>query len=293
MAEENQTPTRPSAWQNFWTQILPAEVQLILATVFTLGIIIAVAWVGINEPARMQEFTASYDARSIENGAVIFDSTCSGCHGPQGQGIQGVGPALNTPELFNGERLAEMGWSGSLEDFVELTVAAGRPSVTDWPAAMPTWSQEYGGPLRPDEVKDVTNYVLNWEETALAGEVLEAAEAPPPDEEPEDRFCGFDIDMELPEGDVERGRALYEGELGCAGCHVAGANVVAPPLEGMGARAGERVPGLSAEKYVHESIVKAEAFVVEGYEPIMGTLDFGDKLTCQEIADLVAFNLSQ
>ena len=50
---------------------------------------------------------------------------------------------------------------------------------------------------------------------------------------------------------------------------------------------------MSAEQYIHESIVQPEAYVVEGFQPIMGTLNFGDKLTCQDIADLVAFAVSQ
>ena len=31
---------------------------------------------------------------------------------------------------------------------------------------MPTWSSRYGGPLRDDQVQDVTAFVLNWEADA-------------------------------------------------------------------------------------------------------------------------------
>ena len=50
-----------------------------------------------------------------------------------------------------------------------LTLHAGRPSKvrTQWANIMPTWGNEFGGPLRDDQVQDVTNYVLNWQETAV------------------------------------------------------------------------------------------------------------------------------
>ena len=195
--------------------------------------------------------------------------------------------------LFNGQRLEETGWSGTLEDFVKLTVAAGRPTTGGYANPMPTWSQEYGGPLRPDEVQDVTNFVLNWEETALAGEVLEAAEAPPEEEEaPAQRYIGTDIESELPEGDPALGQALFEGELGCAGCHVAGADVVAPDIQGIATRAAARVPGMSAEDYLRQSVILPGAYVVEGYDPTMSTLNYGDRLTPQDVADLIAYMLT-
>ena len=27
---------------------------------------------------------------------------------------------------------------------------------------MPTWSQDYGGPMRPDQIRDLVNFVMNW-----------------------------------------------------------------------------------------------------------------------------------
>jgi mono/diheme cytochrome c family protein len=284
---DNETPVSKTGWQKFWTELLPLDVQIILAIGTTLAIILILAWIGINESARMEEFTHNYQARSIENGAVIFDSSCRGCHGPQGQGIEGIGPALNTPELFDGHRLEEVGWSGTLEDFVKLTVAAGRPSSPDYPNPMPTWGQEFGGPLRPDQVQDVTNFVLNWEETALAGELPGEAEEPSEDG-PAEAYVGTDLEVELPEGDPESGQALFEGNLGCAGCHVAGAPSAAPAIDGIATRGGE-ITDLSAEAYIRESIQKPEAYVVEGYQSVMSSLQMGDKLTPQQLADLIAY----
>ncbi len=78
------------------------------------------------------------------------------------------GPALNSKYFFE-SRLAEVGYAGTLEDYVRLTVAAGRPSNTNsqWGVIMPTWSSSYGGPFRDDQVQQVTDYVMNWESTAI------------------------------------------------------------------------------------------------------------------------------
>lgn len=290
MMGDNEAPTTTkTGWQRFWTNLLPTELQLILATFFSLAIILTIAWVGINEPARMEEFTESYNARSIETGAAIFDSNCAPCHGPQGQGIVGVAPALNTPSLFNGERLAEAGWSGTLEDFVKLTVSAGRPTSVDYAQPMPTWSQEFGGPLRPDQIQDVTNFILNWEESALEGGELEAAVPTPTSEVPTEVTVGRDLERPLPEGDPAAGQAIFEGEIGCSGCHVAGAPTTAPAIAGIASRAGGRVDGMSAEAYIRQSIQQPESYVVEGHTDLMTNLGLGDRLTDQDLADLIAY----
>jgi mono/diheme cytochrome c family protein len=31
---------------------------------------------------------------------------------------------------------------------------------------MPTWSQEYGGPLRPDQIDSLVSFVMNWQDQA-------------------------------------------------------------------------------------------------------------------------------
>ena len=64
---------------------------------------------------------------------------------------------------------------------------------------------------------------------------------------------------------------------GCNGCHVieglAGAiGVVGPELTGVASRAGDRIPGLSAEEYIRQSIELPQSFVVEGFDNVMQPL---------------------
>lgn len=104
-------------------------------------------------------------------------------------------------------------------------------------------------------------------------------------------------------GDAERGRVIFEnggvreGWQGhhCSRCHTLDGSDekehLAPPLQGISESAGERVPGLSAAQYIHQSIMDPKAYIVDGY-PYM-RLTPRRLLTEEEVADLVAFLLTQ
>jgi hypothetical protein len=53
-------------------------------------------------------------------------------------------------------------------------------------------------------------------------------------------------------------------------------------------RAGQRVPGLSAEAYLRQSILDPSAYVVSGFRNIMYP-HFKEKLSQQDLADLIAY----
>ncbi len=98
-------------------------------------------------------------------------------------------------------------------------------------------------------------------------------------------------------GDPINGQLLYNGELACAGCHLAEAKV-APPTEGTYTRVlDERLldPALSAytaTQYLVESIIHPAQYIVPGYTNIMVS-NFGDRLSLQQLADVLAFLESQ
>jgi cytochrome c oxidase subunit 2 len=85
-------------------------------------------------------------------------------------------------------------------------------------------------------------------------------------------------------------------QFGCAACHTlaaAGSNgQVGPPLDDLGAIAASRVPGLSAEEYVHQAIVEPGAFVVPGFAAGLMPPDFGQRMTDEQIDALVEFLLA-
>ena len=261
------------------------------AAVLLLGVI------ALNEPARMESFYRSYRSRQVEEGARIFENNCRPCHGPQGEGSP-LAPALNTPSLFNGERLAAAGYGGTLEDYVKGVVSSGRPvpsAGTDYPQRMPTWSQEFGGPLRPDQIEAVVAFILNWEERALA-----AGQPTPVSGEP---MMGTDIQVQLPPGDAERGRALAEGALGCAACHtqtpVGPAWAASGDQPALAERAGARIgqadyagEAATAEQYLLESVMQPNAYLVPGFQAGVMPSNFGERITLQQMADLMAYMLS-
>jgi mono/diheme cytochrome c family protein len=233
----------------------------LLATVVAVTILL---WMGITEPARMEEAEAAFAARSIENGAELFNDLCSGCHGLQGQGIAGVGPRINHQDFFK-NRVEELGYTGTLEAYVSLTIASGRPVKSDqgWPNNMPTWSQAYGGPLRDDQIKDLTAFIMNWESTAPAGEQQPVR-----------------VESDDP---VERGAGFFV-VLGCIGCHA---------LEGVSeAAVGPNLTNVYAEQgpdFIRDSILDPNAVISPGFAPGVMPANFGERTSGQDIDDLIAY----
>jgi len=243
-------------------------------------------YVGVTEEQRMAEFELHQQAQAIEVGAELFEINCRGCHGLQGEGIIGLAPPLNDAHFFV-NRLAEVGWQGGLEDYIFATVSTGRQVSTRpdlYPGsgspAMPTWSEQFGGPLREDQIEALAAFIVNWEATALGdvelAEIQPAAELAAESDDP-----------------VERGRAVYNTS-GCGGCHaIEGISVgaVGPALSQITTVAATRVDGVTAEEYIRESIINPSAYLVEGYDDLM-IKTFADSITEGQFDDLIAFLLS-
>ncbi len=105
-------------------------------------------------------------------------------------------------------------------------------------------------------------------------------------------------------GDAARGKKLYNQSTlgtrsapGCATCHKydasEGPEDAAPYTAGTATRAATRVPGMSAEEYIRESIVNPDAYVVEGWQAGDMYQTWAEELTEQQIADLVAYLLTE
>jgi cytochrome c551/c552 len=99
--------------------------------------------------------------------------------------------------------------------------------------------------------------------------------------------------------DPEAGKRLFSGatlgaSAGCQICHSLepGVQLVGPSLAGVATRAETRVPGLSAQDYLMQSLVDPDAHVVAGFQPGQMRPDLADALTQQQLDDLVAFLLT-
>src|SRR5579859_2703894 len=67
-------------------------------------------------------------------------------------------------------RLKEVNWGGTLQNYLESTISGGRPVSSLYFASgnpMPNWAQQFGGPLRQDEIQDVVAYVMNFQDEAV------------------------------------------------------------------------------------------------------------------------------
>jgi cytochrome c2 len=273
-------------------------IRVILGTILFVATMMIISFVLVNEPARMAQYEIGYVGRSVEAGAALFETHCVRCHSLQGQGIEGLGPALNARDLFDKDngRLKEIGWAGSVKDYVRAAIAGGRPRASaafaTFPNRMPTWSQEYGGPLRTDQVENLVDFVMNWEAEAMTQPIATAA--------PVADAVGTDLNTELPAGDAANGEVLFTGKgaggkFPCSACHSLQENqtLVGPSLFGIADTAATRIEGYSAEKYIHESIVLPNVYVVEGFAQGIMPQTFGTQMTRQEAADVIAYLMTK
>jgi mono/diheme cytochrome c family protein len=278
------------------------QIEITLGILLIMVTSVVILMYGLGEEQRMQRFAMAQEAHAIEVGAELFELQCSRCHGINGTGIPGLCPPLNDRHFFD-DRLREVGWSGTLEDYIVATASSGRLTSTrpeHYPGtgvpAMPAFSDQFGGPLREDQVRSIATFIMNWSSTA------ELVEAPGTPIDPE-AAVGTNINRELPEGSAEAGEALAATpSLACVACHITAPT--GPPWEGtaeqpgIGARAETRFrqPDYTGnadtpEKYLFESIVLPNVHLVEGYAGVMPN-NYGDTLTPQETADLIAYLLT-
>jgi mono/diheme cytochrome c family protein len=280
--------------------------KIVLGILSSLLAIVLIMLLLLTEETRMEAQTASWAGREIENGAALYYNNCASCHGPDGRGLQGVAPALHSHYFFT-HRLEDVGWAGSLSDYVELTVAAGRPSKTNtqWAQMMPTWGVTYGGPLREDQVRAVTAYVLNWEEDALTQTAEEDPWLPFQDvrKPVEEQTIGEPgeplADLAAPTEGPRDPEVLFTS-LACIACHNLAADQtptnrgpVGPNFGNLYENAQTRVAGMSAEEYIHQSIVQPNAYIVEGYVSGIMPQNFDQQMSEEEIDAMVTWLIEQ
>lgn len=318
-------------YSNFYIKSPIAKIGIaILAILFSIVLLIFQWW--IEEP-RMEAQTNSWHGRSTEIGAELYANNCASCHGLDGKGLPVVAPALNSRYFFS-QRLNDVGWAGSQEQFVLLTLHAGRPSKvrTQWSNVMPTWGTDFGGPMRNDQVQDVTNYVLNWEETAMLQTPEEdpwqffqdalSKELPYSPDEP-----GFDQKVEQalaaataagatnysiagadapPPADMEEGAVTVRdpetlfSSMGCIGCHNldlpqddANIGPLGPNLGNLDETAPNRIVGIDADQYVNQSITAPNDYIVAGYNSGIMPQNLAEQMSDEEIQGLVTWLLAR
>jgi mono/diheme cytochrome c family protein len=277
------------------------QVKVVIGTISFMLTMIILGFAALREPARLAGFSAAFEGRSIETGARLYQSSCATCHGVNGTATECYDAAgnvigckglpLNSAALLcadRSQRMTALGWEGSKVAFIETTVSAGRIGT-----AMPTWSLDFGGPMRADQIQNVSAFVLNWESEALCSAPVITFDWPESVEEFVAEFSG---------GDATNGATLYTS-YGCSGCHgdtsIPGSNGVGPWLGEIATVGATRVEGESAAQYVYHSILDPNAFIAPDcpaapcISPSIMNPNFASSLAAnpQDMADILAFLL--
>lgn len=275
------------------------QIKVVIGTVSFMLVMIILGVAALFEPDRLQDTTLAYAGREIEKGAVIFQQNCAECHGVEGRAqacqtfdgeeIACKGLPLNHEPLLcedRSQRMQQMNWTSSKENFIKQTIAAGRPGTV-----MPVWSENYGGPMEDYKIEQVTDFILNWaSDPDLCGEAGVVAF-----EWPEN----FD---ELTTGDASNGPSAYQA-YGCIACHGDPAGdpssaTVGPWLGNIGNDAATRIEGKSAAQYIYESILDPNSFIAPEcpagpcFEPSTMRNDYPFSMNEQDMADIVEYYLT-
>ena len=98
---------------------------------------------------------------------------------------------------------------------------------------------------------------------------------------------------------AEEGAKLFaqktlEKQPGCITCHSLEPDtiIIGQSMAGIASRAGNIVPGLSAEEYIRQSILDPNAYLEEGFPADTMPPVWGDRLSEKQVDELVAFLLT-
>ncbi|WP_374688515.1 c-type cytochrome [Promineifilum sp.] len=236
------------------------QLKIAIGTIAFMLAMMVFGYAALREPARLGRFINAELGRSIEAGGNIFANNCTTCHGidgtaqecydSSGNQIACQGLPLNYNALLCGDksqRMTDMGWQGTKRNYVLSVVSVGRGAI------MPAWAEQFGGPLRPDQVENVTNFVLNWESETLCAAPVVTYDWP---ETAEEFLARTD---EVQPGDATRGAELYSVTYGCQACHGsldgAAPAAIGPSLVNIETDGATRVEGMDALQYVYHSIL--------------------------------------
>ena len=207
-------------------------------------------------------------------GQAIFtgEGGCTACHTvdsiPEARGV--IGPNLTTVADLAGQRISGL----SAEEYLRQSIQEPSAFVVEGFApvmAVPATVQQ------SPKIDQLVEFLLT----------LTTAGPTTPAEQPPLATNGG--------GDVSLGRTVFTSEGGCIACHTVDSipearGAIGPDLTHVASGAAQRVPGLSAEEYIRQSIAEPSAFVVEGFAPVMAVPAALQQ--SPKIDQLVAFLLS-
>jgi mono/diheme cytochrome c family protein len=121
------------------------------------------------DPRRGENAESAQHERVLDRGAFLFAQNCRTCHGDAGEGGAAsnrmrIAPPLNRPDLQGresaGGEVSDAARSQAY-DLVFNTIVCGRVGK-----AMPTWGQDQGGTLNNEQIRQLTEFIVDggaWE----------------------------------------------------------------------------------------------------------------------------------
>lgn len=206
-------------------------------TMFMLAGLIILMYM-IFEPQRRAAAANEQVHTASERGAILFAENCVVCHGPQGNGIQGAGFALNTEDnkVPNDDR----------RGYLRNILNNGRQNSNGWEPNMPIFLETNGGALNPQMIDDIITFIGcgDWNEVehVLSGKLgtpVAAIPTPPSFKTPNARILPGAPVATVAAANVDPGAAVFQAQ--CITCHKitpeypAGAGV-GPDLTGVAIR---------------------------------------------------------
>lgn len=124
------------------------KVMIVGTVLMVLMVLIFPLYLSV-EPTNRDDARASQEASLVESGAILFDQSCSSCHGTDGLG--GSAPALNAKQFL----------ASADNSQIELIVSVGVPGTQ-----MSAWAQDFSGPLTSEQIKSIATYLRSLEPAA-------------------------------------------------------------------------------------------------------------------------------
>lgn len=228
----------------------------------------------------------------VSLGQTAYLRYCAVCHGPDAQGRPGLGKNLITSSFVAGQSDAD------LVQFIREGRPADDPLNTTGIAMLP-----YGGqPTLSDA--DLTNLVAYMRSVNLGKEAIAALPPATPAPATPTPAAATQTTVAEPGGAITGaidGAAVFARlNPPCLTCHQLGGKGSkfgpGPNLDDLKDVAATRVEGLSAEEYVHQSIVEPGAFVVKQCPagPCVNAMPktYPDQMTTEELDALVQYLLN-
>ncbi len=126
------------------------EKKIFLAMILTVAIaaILTVYW--LSEPYRVKMDAERMRAKSAAKGKILYMTHCARCHGEKGGPRRGIRPINSKDYLKNVD-----------DTILYKIIERGIPGT-----GMAALGDKEGGPLNPEQIRDLVAFIRSWEKTA-------------------------------------------------------------------------------------------------------------------------------